>query len=132
MTTMEQIEWAWQEASKTRAAEDIDTLGRLARGLFCVLTATNAELTRLLEAENLVPTYSSVLDEIHDFQRFERRTRGYPGRPAPVPQLKIVCRCGWSADWIDLDPDGDVGTSTARELLQNHVADAIWQAKRNA
>jgi hypothetical protein len=68
------------------------------------------------------PVQSSVLDETHDFQRFEHRTRGLEGRT--TRQLKIVCRCGWAADWIDLEPDGDVGRSAARDLLAAHVTEA--------
>lgn len=44
MTTMEQLELAWQEAKKTRATEDIDALGRLARTLSRELCSCRAEL----------------------------------------------------------------------------------------
>lgn len=76
----------------------------------------------------MTPAPSSVLDEAHDFQRYEHRTRGYTDRPI-VRQLKIVCRCGWSADWIDRDPDGDVAVTAARVLLQDHIGDAIARSK---
>lgn len=62
----------------------------------------------------------STLDEPHDFQRFEHRAHYDPAR-----QLKIVCRCGWSTDWIDLDPDGDVARSAAQDLLGMHITEAI-------
>jgi hypothetical protein len=77
----------------------------------------------------MTPSPSSVLDEVHDFQRYEHRTRGYTGGRV-VRQLKIVCRCGWAADWIDREPDGDIAVTAARTLLQDHVADSIWRSKR--
>ena len=88
--------------------------------------ATRAIDKTLCRAADIAPTLPSVLDEAHDFQRFEHRTRGLDGRT--TRQLKIVCRCGWAADWIDLEPDGDVGRSTARDLLAMHVTEAIDHA----
>lgn len=211
--TMEQVESAWEEASKTRTMEDIDSLGRLARVLSRRLTAASAELTRLRTVESTrkeTPSYrrmdaehiaevigsvggraeapaerallgiadlsvsllrmidsrrergipfdeswneqelrralagladqefppgppmtqasTSVLDEAHDFQRYEHRTCRFKDGEA-VRQLKVVCRCGWSSDWIDRDPDAEVAVSGAREMLAGHVDAAIQLAK---
>jgi len=72
---------------------------------------------------------TSVLDEAHDFQRFEHvvlhRTSDRISR-----ELKIVCRCGWSSISIDRDPDEEVAVSAARDLLQEHVAAAIERARK--
>jgi len=69
---------------------------------------------------------TSVLDEMHDFQRFEHRTRGRDGQM--TRQLKILCRCGWSADWIDQDPDEKIAVVAARDLLGVHITEAIDRA----
>ena len=85
-----------------------------------------AEIEKIWIKEKLPPgtpmtsARSSVLDEAHDFQRF----RCLPD------QLKIVCRCGWSSVWIDLDPDVECAERAARDLLQAHVADAIELGRR--
>lgn len=68
----------------------------------------------------MTPVRSSVLDEPHDFQRF----RCLPDH------LKIVCRCGWSSVWVDLDPDVARAEGAARDLLQAHVAEAIELGRR--
>lgn len=69
-------------------------------------------------------TASGVLDEVHDFQRFEHvivnRIGDWTSR-----ELKIVCRCGWAAASIDRDPDDDIAVAVARGLLQAHVTEAI-------
>jgi hypothetical protein len=73
---------------------------------------------------------TSVLDETHDFQRFERvflnRTKGHDSG-----ELKIVCRCGWTSISIDRDPDEAVAIGAARDLLQEHVTSAVARAKKS-
>lgn len=80
--------------------------------------------------KSLVPTrekivsMATVLDEVHDFQRFERvmlnRSGGVISR-----ELKIVCCCGWSHISLDNNPDEAVAIAAARTRLQAHVDDAI-------
>ncbi len=71
---------------------------------------------------------STVLDEAHDFQRFERvllnRTTG-----RMTQHLKIVCRCGWASTAIDNAAfDTVAATAIARTQLQEHIGDVIARA----
>ncbi len=72
---------------------------------------------------------TSVLDEAHDFQRFEHVTLDRIGGWTSL-ELKVVCRCGWAATSIDRDPDEKIARVAARDLLAMHVTEAIDRAHK--
>jgi len=94
-----------------------------------IATRAIAKIVVDAAADAPLSVVTRVLDEVHDFQRFEsvtlNRTGGRTSR-----ELKIVCRCGWSSTSIDRDPDADIAIAAARDLLQAHVAETIESARR--
>jgi len=89
----------------------------VATSMDIVLTGVMADAYGRL---GMVGSMTSVLDEAHDFQRFEH---------GAARSLKIVCRCGWASISIDRDPDEAVAVSAARDLLQEHVTAAFEHAR---
>lgn len=71
----------------------------------------------------------SVIDEVHDFQRFDRVTLNRSGG-VTSRELKVVCRCGWSSTSHDRNPDEDAAIAAARTRLQEHVDDMNEYARR--
>lgn len=94
-------------------------------------TYVTADLEGVPTTATTADDAAHIFEEAHEFQRFERVTLYLNG--ASSSELKVVCRCGWSATAPDQDPNDGIAITEVRGQLQIHVADA-WehQLHRNA